>query len=143
MLAVAALHICSLAQDHFLNTAITSHNALGPKRAPRRADSHAAKDKHSPPPRAGGRRRAAADDRCGGRKTTTTTAAGADPERGRRGCGRRRASAAMVVGDGTSTAARARRWRVLVLGRMAVSAARRAQGIQRIRGKLFLSLFRK
>ena len=48
--------------------------------------------------------------------------------------GRRRASAATVVGCGTSTAARARRWRVLVLGRMVVSAARRANGTQRIVG---------
>ena len=47
-------------------------------------------------------------------------------------CGRRRASAAIVVGDGTSTAARARPWRVLVLGRIVVSATRRAQGTQRI-----------
>ena len=46
--------------------------------------------------------------------------------------GRRRASAATVVGCGTSTAASARRWRVL--GRIVriVSAARRAQGTQRI-----------
>ena len=49
------------------------------------------------------------------------------------GCGRRRASAATVVGCGTSTAASARPWRVL--GRIVriVSAARRAQGTQRIR----------
>ena len=49
------------------------------------------------------------------------------------GCGRRRASAAIVVGCGTSTAASARRWRVL--GRIVriVSAARCAQGTHRIR----------
>jgi len=54
--------------------------------------------------------------------------------------GRRRASAATVVGCGTSTAASARRWRVL--GRIVriVSAARRAQGTQRIREEVLLLL---
>ena len=59
------------------------------------------------------------------------------------GCGRRRASAATVVGCGTSTAANARRWRVLVLGRIAASATRRAQGTQRIREEVLLLLLRE
>ena len=58
-------------------------------------------------------------------------------------CGRRRASAATVVGCGTSTAARARRWRVLGRIVRSVSAARRAQGTHRIREKVFLSLLRQ
>ena len=66
-----------------LNAAIKSHNALGAVSASRRADNHAAKDKHSPPPRPGGRRRAAADDRRSGRATTTTDAV-ADHQLGRR-----------------------------------------------------------
>ena len=72
----------------------------------------------------------------------TTAAAAATAFRvGDGGCGRRRlASAAIVVGDGTSTAARARRWRGLDLGRMVVSATRRAPWTQRIREKVFLSL---
>ena len=57
--------------------------------------------------------------------------------------GRRRASAATVVGCGTSTTASARRWRVLVLGRIAVSATRRAQGTQRIREEVLLLLLRE
>ena len=63
----------------------------------------------------------------------TTAAAAATAFRvGDGGCGRRRlASAATVVGEGT-TAARARPWRGLVLGRIVVSAARRANGTQRI-----------
>ena len=66
---------------------------------------------------------------------TTAAAAATAFMVGDGGCGRRRrASAATVVGCGTSTAARARRWRVLVLGRMVVSAARRANGTQRIVG---------
>ena len=62
----------------------------------------------------------------------TTAAAAATAFRVGDSCGRRRASAAMVVGCGTSTAASAPRWRVL--GRIVriVSAARRAQGTQRI-----------
>ena len=57
--------------------------------------------------------------------------------------GRRRASARMVVGDGTSTAASARRWRVL--GRIVriVSATRRAQGTHRIREEVLLLLRRE
>ena len=68
----------------------------------------------------------------------TTAAAAATAFRVGDSCGRRRASAATVVGCGTSTAARARRWRVL--GRIVriVSAARRAQGTHRIRGKLLI-----
>ena len=68
-----------------LNAAIKSHNALGAVSASRRADNHAAKDKHSPPPRPGGRRRAAADDRRSGRATTTTDTACADAGLGVRG----------------------------------------------------------
>ena len=62
----------------------------------------------------------------------TTAAAAATAFRVGDSCGRRRASAATVVGCGTSTAASARRWRGL--GRIVriVSAARRAQGTQRI-----------
>ena len=59
------------------------------------------------------------------------------------GCGRRRASAAIVVGDGTSTAARARPWRGLGRFVRIVSAARRAQGTQRIREEVFLLLLRE
>ena len=74
----------------------------------------------------------------------TTAAAAATAFRvGDGGCGRRRlASAATVVGEGT-TAANAPRWRVLGRIGRSVSATRRAQGTHRIRGKLFLSLFRK
>ena len=59
------------------------------------------------------------------------------------GCGRRRASAATVVGCGTSTAASAPRWQVL--GRIVriVSAARRAQGTHRIREEVLLLLRRE
>ena len=67
------------------------------------------------------------------RHRTTAAAAATAFRVGAGGCGRRRlASAAIVVGDGTSTAARARPWRGL--GRIVriVSAARRAQGTQRI-----------
>ena len=66
------------------------------------------------------------------RHRTTAAAAATAFRVGDGGCGRRRASAATVVGCGTSTAASARRWRVL--GRIVriVSAARRAQGTQRI-----------
>ena len=57
--------------------------------------------------------------------------------------GRRRASAAIVVGCGTSTAASARPWRGL--GRIVriVSAARRALGTQRIREEVLLLLLRE
>ena len=53
--------------------------------------------------------------------------------------GRRRASAATVVGCGTSTAASAPRWQVL--GRIVriVSAARRAQGTHRIRESISIA----
>ena len=73
----------------------------------------------------------------------TTAAAAATAFRVGDSCGRRRASAATVVGCGTSTAARARRWRVL--GRIVriVSAARRAQGTQRIREEVLLLLLRE
>ena len=74
----------------------------------------------------------------------TTAAAAATAFRvGAVGSGRRRASAATVVGCGTSTAANARRWRVLVLGRIAASATRRAQGTQRIREEVLLLLLRE
>ena len=74
----------------------------------------------------------------------TTAAAAATAFRvGDGDCGRRRlASAATVVGEGT-TAANAPRWRVLGRFVRIVSAARRAQGTHRIRSKLFLSLLRK
>ena len=74
---------------------------------------------------------------------TTAAAAATEFRVGDGGCGRRRASAATVVGCGTSTAASARRWRVLVLGRIAVSATRRAQGTQRIREEVLLLLLRE
>ena len=66
------------------------------------------------------------------RRTTAAAAATAFMV-GAGGCGRRRASETTVVGCGTSTAANARRWRGL--GRIVriASAARRAQGTQRIR----------
>ena len=66
------------------------------------------------------------------RRTTAAAAATAFMV-GAGGCGRRRASAATVVGCGTSTAASARPWRVLGRIVRSVSAARRAQGTQRIR----------
>jgi hypothetical protein len=78
-LLIYTVFACSGAQ---ISTLLT--DAVGPLRAPRRADNHAAKDKPSPRPRPGGRRRAAADNRRSGR-ATTTTAPVADPERGRRG----------------------------------------------------------
>ena len=74
---------------------------------------------------------------------TTAAAAATAFMVGDGGCGRRRASAEMVVGDGTSTAASARRWRVLVLGRIAVSATRRALWTQRIREEVLLLLLRE
>ena len=75
---------------------------------------------------------------------TTAAAAATAFMVGDGGCGRRRlASAAIVVGDGTSTAARARPWRVLVLGRMVVSATRRALWTQRIREEVLLLLLRE
>ena len=67
------------------------------------------------------------------RHRTTAAAAATAFRVGDGGCGRRRASAATVVGCGTSTAASARRWRVLGRIVRTVSAARRAQGTQRIR----------
>ena len=72
-------------------------------------------------------------------RTTAAAAATAFRVGASGGCGRRRASAATVVGCGTSTAARARRWRVL--GRIVriVSAARRAQGTHRIRESISIA----
>ena len=74
---------------------------------------------------------------------TTAAAAATAFMVGDGGCGRRRASAATVVGEGTSTAASARRWRGL--GRMVriVSAARRAQGTHRIPEEVLLLLLRE
>ena len=72
----------------------------------------------------------------------TTAAAAATAFRVGDSCGRRRASAATVVGCGTSTAASARPWRVLGRIVRSVSAARRAQGTQRIREKVLLLLLR-
>ena len=70
---------------------------------------------------------------------TTAAAAATALTVGDGACSRRRASAATVVGCGTSTAARARRWRVL--GRIVriVSAARRAQGTHRIRESISIA----
>ena len=73
----------------------------------------------------------------------TAAAASTELTLGDGACGRRRASAAIVVGCGTSTAASARRWRVL--GRIVriVSATRRAQGTHRIREEVLLLLLRE
>ena len=76
------------------------------------------------------------------RHRTTAAAAATAFTVGDGGCGRRRASAATVVGEGT-TAANAPRWRVLVLGRIVVSATRRAQGTHRIREEVLLLLLRE
>ena len=74
---------------------------------------------------------------------TTAAAAATALTVGDGGCGRRRASAAIVVGCGTSTAASARPWRVLGRIGRSVSAARRAQGTHRIREEVLLLLLRE
>ena len=74
---------------------------------------------------------------------TTAAAAATALTVGDGGCGRRRASAATVVGCGTSTAARARPWRGLGRVVRIVSAARRAQGTHRIRQEVLLFLLRE